>query len=350
MCINKQLQTKEYNFLTTEKCLKDKLMFLVLGGSHAYGTNNENSDVDVRGCVFQSKKSLLGLESFEQFSDEKTDTTIYGFNKLIKLLVDCNPNCIELLGSKPEHYCISHPIGKEFIDSRKMFLSLRAVRSFSGYATQQLRRLQNAVARDSLTEQEKERHILHSLNNAIHSFNDRYSKVCDENINVHIGEYIYNCVLADGGDSQEELLVDVKLKGYPLRDYKGMWFELQEIVKQYDKLNKRNKKKDENHLNKHAMHLIRLYYMVLDILEKEEIITYREENIEELRAIRNGKYMNSDGTYHSYFFELVTDLENRVEYASKNSSLLKNPNLKRIEEFMMYVNEISLKFVDTESL
>ena len=44
------------------------------------------------------------------------------------------------------------------------------------------------------------------------------------------------------------------------------------VVKDYDKIGKRNRKKDDNHLNKHAMHLIRLFMMAVDILEKGEII------------------------------------------------------------------------------
>ena len=67
--------------------------------------------------------------------------------------------------------------------------------------------------------------------------------------------------------------MDVNLHHYPLRDYKGMWSEMQSIVKAYSKIGKRNEKAIEhNKLGKHMMHLIRLYMMCLDILEKEEIV------------------------------------------------------------------------------
>ena len=39
----------EYDFLHTDPHLGSRIMFLTLGGSHAYGTNVEGSDVDVRG-------------------------------------------------------------------------------------------------------------------------------------------------------------------------------------------------------------------------------------------------------------------------------------------------------------
>jgi len=41
-------------------------MFLVYGGSHAYGTSTPTSDIDIRGCAFNRKQELLGLSSFEQ--------------------------------------------------------------------------------------------------------------------------------------------------------------------------------------------------------------------------------------------------------------------------------------------
>ena len=51
-----------------------------------------------------SQSDLLGLSNFEQVVNTQTDTTIYGFNKLVGLLLSCNPNTIEMLGCNPEHY------------------------------------------------------------------------------------------------------------------------------------------------------------------------------------------------------------------------------------------------------
>ena len=44
---------------------------------------------------------------------------------------------------------------------------------------------------------------------------------------------------------------------------------------------------EKGKLGKHMMHLVRLYLMCLDILEKEEINTYRENDIPFLMNIRN---------------------------------------------------------------
>lgn len=92
------------------------------------------------------------------------------------------------------------------------------------------------------------------------------------------------------------------------------------------------------HLNKHAMHLVRLYLMCFDILEKGEINTYREDDRDFLLEIRGGKFQKPDGTYYHEFFDLINDYEKRLEYDKKNTSLPPNPDYKRIEEFVMEVN------------
>ena len=76
------------------------------------GTNNENSDIDVRGVTLNRKSDLIGMTSYDQYTDENTDTVIYTFNKIIRLLLECNPNTCELLGLNEEHYLYLSPIGE----------------------------------------------------------------------------------------------------------------------------------------------------------------------------------------------------------------------------------------------
>ena len=89
--IKEMVNGSAYDFLRTNEHLGRKIIFLTLGGSYSYGTNVETSDVDVRGCALNSESDLLGLTSFEQVVNTQTDTTIYAFNKLVSLLLNCNP-------------------------------------------------------------------------------------------------------------------------------------------------------------------------------------------------------------------------------------------------------------------
>ncbi len=112
------------------------------------------------------------------------------------------------------------------------------------------------------------------------------------------------------------------------------------MVSAYGKLGKRNEKAlTHNKIAKHSMHLIRLYLMCLDILERGEIVTYREKEHDLLMDIRNGKYLNEAGQPIPEFFEMVADLEKKLDYAEKNTELPELPDQKAVEEFVMSVNE-----------
>ena len=334
--IKEKLKSDEYEFLRKDKNLGNNIIILTLGGSHAYGTNNENSDLDIRGCALNSKMQILTNENFEQFVNEVTDTTIYAFNKLVALLSNVNPNTIELLGNKPEHYFYVSPIGQELIDNAHLFLSKKCVHSFGGYANQQLYRL-NQKSAHQLSQAGLEQHILKTLEFMKTDFNKKYSDFSEDQINLYIDKAVQ-----EGYDT--EIFMDVKLTHYPLRDYCSMWSELQNTVKAYGKIGKRNEKALEHgKIAKHMMHLIRLYMMCLDILEKEKIITYREDEHDLLMDIRNGKFIDDNDQPIPEFFEMVDEYEKKLEYAKQNTSLPDNPNYKEINEFVASVNERVVK-------
>ena len=138
---------------------------------------------------------------------------------------------------------------------------------------------------------------------------------------------------------ETEIFVNANLSHYPLRDYSSMWNMMANVVKDYEKIGKRNKKKDDLHLNKHAMHLIRLFMMALDILEKGEINTYREKEHDLLMDIRFGKYQKEDGTFHESFYEMLADFEKRLHYAAENTDLPEEPDMKKVQELVMQINE-----------
>ena len=334
--IKSMLQKPEYNFLRTNEHLGSKIILLTLGGSHAYGTNVEGSDVDIRGCALNSKEEILTNKNFEQFVNNETDSTIYSFNKLISLLSNVNPNTIELLGCKPEHYLYLSPIGKELLDNKHLFLSKRCVHAFGGYANAQLRRLDNKAAR-LVSQTEQEHHILKSIENASYTFKQNYFTFDDDEIKLYIDK-------SEQEEYDSEIFMDINLKHYPLRDYKGMWSTMNTIVKEYSKIGHRNANAiEKGKLSKHMMHLVRLYLMCLDILNKGEIITYREKDHDFLMSIRNGKYLNDNRQPTPEFFDIVDDLEAKFDKAKQTTDLPDNPDYKKINEFVASVNERIVK-------
>lgn len=326
------LRQREYGFIETNEHLGRHVMLLGLAGSYSYGTNIRTSDIDIRGIALNQKSDLIGLTQFEQYVDEDTDTVIYGFNKVVGLLLSCNPNTIELLGLKPEHYLYLSDIGRLLLDNRRLFLSKRAIQSFGGYADAQLRRLQNALARDTFPQTEKERHIFNSVRNAMHDFNHRYGRFENGTLELYIDKAV-------NPELETEIFVNASMTHYPLRDYCGMWNTMANVIRDYEKVGKRNKKKDDLHLNKHAMHLIRLFMMALDILEKGEINTYREKEHGLLMDIRSGKYRKEDGAFHESFYEMLSDFEKKLHYAAEHTDLPEEPDMAKVQELVMAINE-----------
>lgn len=329
---NEILQGTEYNFIKTNVHLGRHVILLGLAGSYSYGTNIDGSDIDIRGITLNQKSDLIGLTQYEQYVDENTDTVIYAFNKIVPLLLSCNPNTIELLGLNPEHYLYLNDIGQMLLDNKKLFLSRRAIQSFGGYADAQLRRLQNALARDTFPQSEKEQHIFNSVKNAMHNFNSSYKNFDNGSMEIFIDKAV-------NPELETEIFVNANISHYPLRDYFGMWNTMANVVRDYEKIGKRNKKKDDLHLNKHAMHLIRLFMMALDILEKGEINTYREKEHDLLMDIRFGKYQKEDHTFRNEFYELLSDFEKRLYYAAENTALPEEPDMSKVQELVMTINE-----------
>ncbi|MDS0525779.1 nucleotidyltransferase domain-containing protein [Clostridium sp. SHJSY1] len=324
--IRDKLSSTEYDFLRTNEHLQDKIILLTTGGSHAYGTNIETSDLDIRGIAVEAPTEIIGLASFEQFENRETDTVIYGLRKVISLMLNCNPNVLEMLGTKEEHLFICNKYGKLLRDNVELFLSQKTIYSFGGYATAQLRRLQNALARDNYPQKDKEEHILSTIKSQLMTIEDRYKAINNGELNLFVKE-------SEKENYDTEIYMNISLEEYPLRDFKNIYSEMSNVIRDYEKLNHRNSKKDELHLNKHAMHLIRLLIMGTELLEGKGINTYRENDIEFLMDIRKGKYSYED------IFSMVDEFEKKFKYASDNTTLPTKPNYNKVEEMIMEINK-----------
>ena len=325
------IKSEDYDFLSKRPELGDNIILLGIGGSHAYGTDIESSDLDIRGIATNTKGNIITGNQFEQSIDNATDTTIYSFDKIVKLFCSCNPNTIELLGLKPEHYLYISDAGRQILKNKGIFLSKRAINSFGGYANSQLRRLENKSSRTASQEKE-EQYILRSIECAHVDFKRKYFDYPDDSIKLYIDRAInegYNT----------EIFMDISLKHYPLRDYKDMISEMQSIIKSYKTIGRRNENAIEhNKIAKHMMHLIRLYLMCFDILDRGEIITYREKDHELLMSIRNGKYLDDNDQPVQEFYEMVNSLESDLEKSKLHTDLPDSPNMKLINELIYDIN------------
>lgn len=326
---SKFLTTPEYEFLKTNPRLGRNIILLTAGGSHAYGTNREGSDIDLRGVVLQQPSDLIGRTHFEHYVDNNTDTTLYAFNKFIQLASDGNPNVIEILGCRPEEIFYASSIGNELIQNVDMFISQHIATKIAGFATEQLRRIQAAIARKS-DQKTQEEYMLNACNRRIKGFNERYPTLC-ANSSLKLSLEVF--------DGVYKICCTGEFDKVPLGEMKGAYDDLVNIHKSFHKFTGNNKKKDDEHLNKHAYHLVRLLMMGKEILDDGVIRTYRDKEHDLLMEIRDGKYMES-GVFIPEFFEYIDHLDAEFKEAQRVTTLPRKPDAKRIDGFVERVNRM----------
>lgn len=334
------IQTSEYDFLRTNPKLVDennsRIVMITLGGSHAYGTERPSSDLDIRGIAVNTPIDLLNGTDFEQLVDVPTDTVIYSLDKIIKLFCEANPNTVEMLGCRPEQYLKLTRIGEILLENKALFLSQRAIYTFGGYANSQLRRMENKSAR--LADQEhREMNIRKSIENAWIDLKRRHMPFPDDAINLYIDDAVCDSL-------DKEIFMDIHLTHYPLRDYSGLHSEIYNIVKDYNKNNHRNTNAiTHDKLGKHMMHLVRLYFMCFDILEKGEINTYRDKEHDLLVSIRDGKYLDEERQPTDEFYQMLDELNKRFDYAKANTILPEQVDMNKIRELKFELNSMVIR-------
>lgn len=315
------MQGPEYGFLRDEVQLGQNIIILTVAGSIAYGTNLGTSDIDLRGVAVETEAVLFGLKTFEQFEDRATDTVIYGLKKFIHLCLACNPNMMELLGTNGEHCVILTEAGRLLRDNSELFLSKRAIQSFGNYATAQLHRLQNALIRNRPNNGEAEEHILNRVHNQIAHLKRNFTELTGGKLELYL-----DSSKKQGMDT--EIHMDIELRHFPLRDFKTIYSDISAVVRDYSGVNHRNNKKDEPHLYKHAMHLMRLLATGTDILNGKGIVTYRGDERDLYLSIRQGMLSFEE------IFRLVDQYEAKFKLASQQTRLPDEPDFQRVEKLM----------------
>lgn len=223
--------------------------------------------------------------------------------------------------------------GKLLRDNRDIFLSKKCVYSFGGYANQQLRRLVNKSAR-LVSQAEREEHIMNSIRCASYFFKEKYFEFEEDAIKLFLDDALSE-------DMEKEIFMDITLKHYPLRDWKAMWAEMSNIVKDYDKIGHRNANAiGRGKLAKHMMHLVRLYLMCFDILEGNELTTYREKEHDFLMTIRSGIYLDENEQPTAEFMSMVDAYEKKLQALALTTHLPDVPDYNKINNLVMNVHEI----------
>jgi len=113
-------------------------LYLVIRGSHAYGTNLPTSDTDYSGVFVQNLDSILGMSYVEQINDDKNDIVIYELRRFLELLAKNNPTILELLNTPEDCIVYKHPLFDKILENKDNFLTKICANSFGGYAKEQI--------------------------------------------------------------------------------------------------------------------------------------------------------------------------------------------------------------------
>lgn len=305
--------------------LPTRTIYITRHGSHAYGLNTPESDLDLRGIAIPPKEYFLGfLKRFEQAESKDPDLTIHDIRKFFALAADCNPNIIEMLWSDEEDHLLVTPVGKKLLDARALFLSRKAKSTFSGYAIAQLKRIKT--------------HRKWLLDPPTH-------KPIREEFQLLETSLLPADIL---GAMQSNIEQDpTREKDYPTyimtlyhreRAYQNALREWQQHETWKAQRNPKRAALEAKYGydSKHASHLVRLMRMCREILTNGQVIVKRRADRDELLAIKQGAWK---------YEGLITwaEQQDRELAALEKSSLLPHsPDRDRLDQLCMEIVEVSL--------
>lgn len=160
-----QIFIDKNKFNKEEIFIKDNLLYETIVGSHAYGCNTPESDLDIIGIFMDRHQDLypqnygmiLGFDNLKRFESKE----LKGEDK--RLLLDTgktceaewhsltnffylagikgSPNTVECLFTRNNLVTVGSNIGYILRDNRRLFLSARTFHAFKGYLFSQLHRI-----------------------------------------------------------------------------------------------------------------------------------------------------------------------------------------------------------------
>jgi predicted nucleotidyltransferase len=351
--------------MTVQHLHDEKLILLsALSGSHAYGLNHADSDIDLRGVFILPQKKLYGFHTPEQVSDDKNDTIYYELGRFLNLLCKNNPNLLELLAVTNDVIQQRHPMMEHV--KAEMFLSKLCRNTFAGYAREQIKKAWGLNKKILNPMEEKRKSILDFCYVVVGHGSKSLQEWLDEKglsqedcglVNVPNMQNLYalfhknqfeenpdfrGVVYSD--DSQEVRLSSIPKGADALTilsyNKNGYSVYCRQFLDYWSWVEKRNQVRYENTIEhgkqydaKNMMHTFRLLHMAEEIARDGKIIVRRTEDKDFLWKIRRGEF---------FYQDLVERAEAKLEEIDllfEKSSLPESPDETAIEQLLVAMRE-----------
>jgi uncharacterized protein len=370
--------------------LEQHTIFLTLAGSQAHGTAREGSDVDLRGVCIAPLSSRLSLfRSFEQYEGAlppsfaewvipriqahpsaaqglgiKTECVIFEVAKFVGLCAAANPNALEILFADERDWVFMTPAWQQLHAERGQFLTRKVQQTFQGYALAQLKKIQthrswllNPPSRKPTRDDfglptqtgtlspDDQNRIEQSIAEKLRSYGvddldmpKPTRVVLQERLDA-----FYRDALTTSADDLEERLRAVATVSLGIASEVASTLNAERryraALKHWDSYEtwkrQRNPARTElerahGYDTKHAMHLIRLMRMGLEVLETGEL-RVRRDDAAELSAIRDGAF-----PFES-LLAMATDLQQSMEKAAAATHLPRDVDYERVDALLANV-------------
>lgn len=120
--------------------LSQFVIFRCIVGSHAYGLETDESDIDRRGFYLPPAEEHWSLQKVPgQLEDKGTDECYWEFEKFLRLALKANPNILECLYTPIVDE--ANVVAQRLLDAREIFLSQLVYQTYSRYVMSQFKRL-----------------------------------------------------------------------------------------------------------------------------------------------------------------------------------------------------------------
>lgn len=346
--------------------LRNNTIYLTRHGSHAYGTNIESSDLDIKGIAVPPSQYFLGfMNKFEQAESKEPDLVIYDIRKFIGLAADCNPNICEALFTDEEDHLLVTPAAKLIFEKRQLFVTKKAKHTFSGYSAAQMKRIRGhyqwlknpppvapptraefglpermTIPRDIMLAAESAiKHKLETWDIDLEPLDPATRILIQGQMASMLAELQltsdeqYRAAGRSIGLDDNYLVVLDKERSYRARQ--NDWSRYQEWKRSRNPARAAIEEKF-GYDCKHAMHLVRLLRMCREILETGKVIVKRPDR-DELLAIRNGAW-----TYEK-LVEWAETEDKALEEVYQKSTLPHAPDRKVLDQLCIDVVQMVLE-------